>query len=107
MANKKKPNSKNPTMGESGRMSANLRPSDFGGCLSGQSNARRSQNHLASNKQNVTHSSIVTNNNGGVILPTTHMPINKHSSLMFNHDPANSSILSAGHSQLNDNSTQM
>jgi len=71
-------------------MSANLRPSDFA-CLSSSSVVRRSQNHL-NNKQNVTSSSIVTNN-------VAQVPMNKHSSLMFNHDPANSSILSAGQNE--------
>ena len=88
---------------ESGRMSANLRPTDLA-CLSSSSVVRRSQNHLGSNKQNAS-SSIVTGSNNAVL--QNHVPINKHSSLMFNHDPANSSILSAGQSQMNEIGLQM
>ena len=71
-------------------MSANLRPTDFA-CLSSSSVVRKSQNNL--NNSNVNSSSIVTGNTNVLV---GNVPINKHSSLMFNHDPANSSILSAG-----------
>ena len=69
-------------MGESGRMSANLGPSEIA-CMTSSSVVRRSQNHLATQKQNqmiidslgnqVANSSLMAGNK---------VAANKHSSLM-------------------------